>query len=445
MDLLFFIILNFFIVFINWYVSRALYKRSLNPLNIFTIIWVSSLMLCQLNMSDYYTISNVSYLIFYIPPFCFSLGTMFANLSRSRNFSISTIPIEGYGFNRYFQYASILIFIISISFGAFAYYTASRLGLDLKGFRTVIYDPNSGEISPILPRISAATWILKGVIFFLLFLSTYIVVFTRKMNVLKYVIANLLSLAIISLSTGGRMGFLYILYILICIFVIVSSIKHFIMSLKEIKKFKRIFRKAGIVTFSLIVLISLVRENDGSFLNILYNQFAKYYLGPFFGFDQMLSRGLIEQVQKEVPRVGVSFLGVDTVLVSGFMRFVFQLDIPSLLSQTSGIMHHGILIKSDLVMNAHYTSLYSMYIDGGVGYIALFFFIISFMMYKCTKAFGQRITFSIFVLLIVFLLFIVQSTRTNIFQEPSIVICLIITYFHKYFTRKSKYDFSYNN
>jgi hypothetical protein len=155
--------------------------------------------------------------------------------------------------------------------------------------------------------------------------------------------------------------------------------------------------------------------------------FIEYFTGSFYAFDQMIHAN----IENNISRFGLSFLGLDTLIVSGFLRFIFGLDIASLLSQSSYLFHHGVYIGNVVVVNAHYTMLFSPYLDGGYVFIVIFLFIIGFILPLVHYKFYNNITLVSFALIFYMYYFLLFSTVINSFEDTSFFMSFLLIILNK--------------
>nr|AXL96463.1 Wzy [Providencia alcalifaciens] len=286
--------------------------------------------------------------------------------------------------------------------------------IDLQSLRDIIYssdNPYSAIISPII-------WIVTG-LFFYLFLFSFYAYFSGKIPK-WYVIASILNIILFNLSSGGRTSIIYLLILLASSWILIR--KNIPRPFNIIKINATI--KKGLYSI-IIVIISITVIRSGGDITSIYYTYNKYFIGSFVAMSEFID---VYNLELQNVRFGYSLMGLDTFTVSGLCRFIFNIDIPSILSQVSGAMHHGVYISNDIVTNAHYTILTSFYWDYGyagaflIGFLSCSLFIIFHNKFYRTLSFGY------FTLTIFMILLIVYSIRTNILLEPQFFIMFIFIF-----------------
>jgi len=432
------LIINFGLIFNTWYISKRIYSKSFNALNIFTIWWLFSLTLAQINYAGFYPLSDTLQLLFYMPVVGYIVGTIIASsIWKKRKVALenkSKIKITKSIF-----FISVIVLLFTVGYAIFIYLLSKKYGFDLSEIRKITFRGDSYGISPIFSKLVAIAWTVYGIIFFLLFLGLYQYLINKDIKGRYIILINTISLVSMGVAMAGRTSILYIIYIIIILFFIYYPHRRQFFSLKEIAFFRKRLKYIIFLALILIIVITGYRDSNGnSVWGTVWFEFNKYYVGPFVAFDQMIQTKIIVELQNDITRFGMSFLGLDTVVVSGFMRFIFGSNVHSLLSETSSIMNSGVLIKRGVIMNAHYTSVLSLFLDGGALYIFIFFFIFGIFSHYFQIKFYQNPSYLNFIGLVMIYLFVINSTSLNLFAEPKIFIFILMSIIYNWSQKKNK-------
>ncbi|PCJ15893.1 MAG: hypothetical protein COB02_17535 [Candidatus Cloacimonadota bacterium] len=417
---------------------KSILGNYLNIFSIFIIWWLFNYTNALVNPFQYYQLSVENITLFYFPVILIPLGFFLANYilqKKGKYINYRELIVVKSSFN--IKVVTLFNFLGSFLLLYISYKAATGLGVSIQEFRDIVYSDDRATLNPIFSRISPILWFTGGINYYSIFFFTYIYISNESDVDSKWLVISIVTKIFYTLCTGGRTAFVDLMYILVAIIVLLYPIyktsSHFrvIVKLKKIKARIRIFL---VTLISGLILISILRgssaKNDSTVLATITNYYVKYYTGTFYAFDQNIHLGLHKNFK--VDRFGLSFLGFDTVLTSGFLRFVGGLNIPSLLSQSSYAFHSGVRISDDEIMNAHYTYLYTLYLDGGVFYIVIFSILFGSFYYLVYFSAVKRLSLQSFSLLLILNLFLINSVRTNLFTSPSIAICIILIYMSKF-------------
>jgi len=251
-----------------------------------------------------------------------------------------------------------------------------------------------------------------------LLLIGIIVDITRKKPFSITSIGALVNIALWSLITGGRMAFFSAMIFYMGAWFLCAKEIHLLN-----KRLLNWLLWGGIV-FIIPLVFQQINRTAGIDKDVGNVTVIKYFVGPIFALDQMIETGTTEVIYAEVGRPGNSLLGLDTLLVSGFLRGVLGLPIESALSATSYYFHFGIPIAPNIQMNAHYTAGSRFYIDFGIlGFIALFAGLATLSFYIDITRRRSRDIFFPAIAAIAFLT-VVYSSRELLTDSPSFVMTI---------------------
>jgi oligosaccharide repeat unit polymerase len=260
-------------------------------------------------------------------------------------------------------------------------------------------------------------WIINSIIYYLLYMGIIFDI-NNKRPFCKTTIFALILVIMYSLITGGR----------IAIFeAAVIYIGSWVIFLKKIKLTKKVIRASLLTAFLLFgpLFLQQINRSDESRVQTGESTAVKYFIGPLFALDQFIENGSSDEIKAALGRVGVSFVGVDTILVSGLARGLLGLKIESAQAATSFYFHDGINISNNIVMNAQYTAGGRFYIDFGlVGYIFIYSFIAILCVYIDLRS---RHTLTIYspVLGGLIFLFIIYSSRELLIDSPAFLLSML--------------------
>ncbi|MDV5037621.1 oligosaccharide repeat unit polymerase [Vibrio diabolicus] len=384
--------------------------------SIICFVWFIHLLLATLGLTGYYKLSWD----FQVQVVGFIFGIF---ISESLVFpkKSSKLKVVTYNFTKERWITSILLFLLVMAFIYSVYFSMSR-GLGLQGVRDAFYSHGnsvSGILTPIL-------WVVTGYVFYSLFCSFY-GFFTGKVNG-RFLVISLANLVLFSLSLGGRTNLIYLALIIV---ILSSVLIHCNGDVKLIYRIKGYSKKVAFSMGILIVVVTFIR--NGTDISVLLDTYNKYFIGALVAGSEFID---IYSEKLSSLRFGYSFMGLDTLIVSGGLRFIFSSNIESILSETSGIMHYGVRISDTVVTNAHYTVLTPFFIDFGKlgGVVSGLLCGIGYLSAK-KKLFKE--TNLMWVSLYVYLsLLLVYSIRTNVLLEPGLMMTMFICLFKHYFSRK---------
>lgn len=448
MEKIIYTLFSIFALFILFEISCYLFTYKYNIIFVSSAWWLFNLNLVIWNPYEFYPVSFERLILYHSPLILFPLGYIIGitilgktKLKSKSPSLVLPVKIESLLNQRFIIYVLVANFLFSLLLFSLSMRSAYSLGLSTQGLRDTVFSSDVEQVGGIFRFLIPISWFSGSLSLYATFYYLYYYFFSIERN-LGFKLALSISPFIFNgLSAGGRNDILDIVFIFVSTVIVVSTISRVNPDLRSILKAKNIYKKFtySLLILSLIIIImSQLREGlkDLSFLSFLYTSigdYVTYFTAPFFAFDQLLDTERIERFYPD--RFGYSLLGFDTVIVSGFLRFlnIGSLlglgEVNSILSQISYNSQQGVFISQDLVTNAFYTLFMSAYIDGG--YIYAYFlpfclgFIYSIVNYKALSNFN----FLNFSLIIFSYLYLFNSVRYSLFQSPTIAIFLILIFF----------------
>jgi hypothetical protein len=203
-----------------------------------------------------------------------------------------------------------------------------------------------------------------------------------------------------------------------------------------ILRFKLKFRKKTLFSSSLFFFLSVFFiqaifewRATSIVVELADSVWVKYFVGPSFALDRFILLRIDEEIVSQLGRIGISLVGVDTVIVSGFLRGVLEMDVRSALGSTSHLFHYGVAIGEGIYMNAHYTAAGRFYIDFGVVGYALVFAALAWGSLKLDlRRVRPNCTARVRIAYAVMFLAVIISSRELLLDSPAIILSLIIGY-----------------
>lgn len=418
------IIFNIATMIVIVFISKAIFKSKFNYLNIFIFWWLFNLSFAQINLLGFYEISLKSMLLFYIPVFITPLGCILAN-SVFRVNPITHIVQTKANTNNLTSYwvISLIVFVFTVFLIISSYLIASSQGVTMANLRSYILLNKSGETG-LLARLIPIMWVVKGATLYILLSSIYNSFILDQKKFRLIILVSCFSLINLDLATGGRIIIVFLLFVFLTLYLLAKE--NGVIFVKPMK-IRRLTNKIIMLSIVLILGTSALRNDSFNIIYLLGDYFIRYYTGPFTAFDQMIATDIISRYDE--IRFGLTFLGLDSVVVSGFMRFIFGTDIASLMSLTSSVGQYGLDLKPGLRYNAFYTFLFPIYVDGGGLYIFIFSFILGIIFVSFARKFNKKLTRTRFLIHFMLMNFIFVAPRGNVLQEPDTFIFFGIVLF----------------
>ena len=415
-------------------ISYYIFGTRVNMIFVYSLVWYSLLFMVVINPGNYYPISATTLLLFYACPLIVLMGSIFSSVLVKEQKVVKNIQsiVINVDFGLIDKFLTILLFFTSI----FIAYTMAQIiniyGVDLQGLRDITYSNDGYKTFPILEKLSALKWFMQGILLYLLTKTIYILIYIKKIQALKYAIFALAAMIIVNVSGGGRGAALELITLFGIIFLINAPISNSMKKYIAFRTYKKSMFSLVLLCIFVLIFVTFYRNEEISVIESLYMTFVKYFLGPFYAFDQKLQY----VTELDLSRFGMSIMGLDTILISGFARFLFGMNISSLISESSFFYHTGIEIGNGETMNAFYTSIFSLMIDGGLYYTILFLFIIGFVASIVSRNFYQKVSYGSFVLMIFFYYYLITASRISAFELPGWIIFLVTPFLMKLFDFK---------
>lgn len=184
------------------------------------------------------------------------------------------------------------------------------------------------------------------------------------------VVISFLGMLAYSLMTGARGG-------LLTMMLLYAGVWMPFINFKKIRKksaIKTLLKAAFLPVLMFLFMVAIRAESTAADVEVGNITFIKYFVGPVFALDQLVNLDYVDEIRVAMGRFGILLYGLDTFLVSGFMRGILGVDVGSALANTSAYFHNGVQIAPGITMNAHYTAGAKAYIEFGLLGYGLFFF-----------------------------------------------------------------------
>jgi len=423
-------VLNISIIGVSFFLLKSIFKTPYNPIFILILLWFVNLSLAELNPNGYYDLSFNSLKIFYFSIFFLLMGSLSYYIMKKKNMSAQVmVSCQKNKISKVSPFIYFIVFIlitVSFLFIVFAMKLMLTYGLSMQSLRNVMFFSNVVEDNPLFSRLIPFMWTVKGLSYFVFFYGLYR--FYMGIQDKTILVLSSVPLILLTVGMGGRKGFVDLIYILIS-FLLILLVQKKKISNNILLKAKKMFKFVILFLFPAIVIMTFMRTGNSDIFSSLYNVYIAYYTGPFFAFDQMLCTGTVNEIV--LPHLGASLMGFDTIIVSALLRFILGFDFLSILSQTSYVMHHGVEIGVDKMFNAHYTYLFTSYLDGGVLGIYIFSYVIGFLSLLIFNSFKNNESFLNFSLLLIFYLFALNAGKLSIFESVDFMMALVAVIFYQ--------------
>lgn len=257
-------------------------------------------------------------------------------------------------------------------------------------------------------------WLINSLIFYLLYMGIIFDI-CKKRPFSKTTILALILVIMYSLLTGGRIA------------IFSAAVIYIGAWLNSVAKIRLTKKSMNAVILTLVILLGpLIFQQINRSKEITTQlgeaTLVKYFIGPIFALDQFIEKGNSNEVKAALGRVGVSFVGIDTIIVSGLLRGLLGLNIESAQAATSFYFHDGIGISNEVVMNAQYTAGGRFFIDFGLfGYIFLFSSMVFISAYFDIRS-RRRLTIFSPVIFGLMFLSIIYSSRELLTDSPAFLL-----------------------
>lgn len=311
----------------------------------------------HLNNSWIATIPTIVFLAYYI---LFLASRSFRVNKSKRKVSTGFQVRSKYNFDKIRKTIMIIGSASAIAIGLLFFYVITTLNIDPREAQQLRDAFYSDEGNALLGG-SYFIWIhwFALSIGFAIMLSSISIAINERMGLTPAVKISILVILLLTVMTGARGTFLTAALLGVGGWLSIAKYKQI-----KSKKVARALAASSII-FLLIILVLFMNRAEGGDVEFI-RTFVKYFSGPIFALDQMIASGVDQEIRSALGRFGISFLGLDTILVSGFARGILGLNIESALASTSYYFHNGIYISSNEIMNAHYTGGARWYLEFGV-------------------------------------------------------------------------------
>jgi len=386
-----------------------------------------NLSLAVVNPKNFYHLSLETIIYCYISIILLMIGALVAtsikaNISISSRYIANIVSIS----KCRITILSIISLIVAIYFGYITLNYSILSGLSAQELRNTMFFSEQFLGNPLFGRFSVFMWLIKALIIIVLFHALY-----DYMNSYKYrivLITSVISMLILDAGSGGRGGSLWVIFIITSLFFITYNLSSRQYNQRGLIKVGVLIGSLGLL---MIIIVSSLRAKTGhSILYSVYDYYVSYFTGPFYLFDQYLNSS--DDLE---ARFGAFLMGFDTIFISGVARFLFNVDIPSVLSQTSGMMHYGYDVSDTLRLNANYTYLFPLYLDGGVYVLIIGNFVLGFISVLITKWFYRSGSFPSFSLLLILYIFALNSPLKSLFENPSFALVVLYIGFYLFMSK----------
>jgi len=419
------VLFNIALFFVLSKFAYFLYGSKVNFLSVFALVWIFLLMLAELNLGNYYELSFEMTILYYIPLLGILLGSFIAKHKVvKKSIKINTLVLDNHTLGKKELFLSYILLVISVIMFIIVIKFASSMGFSLQDIKNFRYSKDAAATFSILENLAPIIWFYHATAMYLIILALFNFKSTDKKRTYKVLSITSLALLIFESSMGSREAILWMIELIVAYILIISIYNNRVKYRFNFKSIKRKSIYAVLSLFIAIVIVSLMRKTDESNnILVIYNYFISYFTGPFVAADQMILTDKINDYGD--IRFGLSFWGLDSLIVSGVMRFLFQVDIQSLNGLISYMFHFGVYISETEKTNAFYTCLLPLYMDGGIWYIFFYFIVIGFITLKLHTRLVKKYNLFDFSIYMIFYLFIFMAPRTLVFMLPSIWLLML--------------------
>ncbi len=351
------IIIAVFFTYIAWLQEKNL----VNPVSLFNLSWLFSLLLAKWNPYGLYEVHDATYLYSLVGLFCFDIFSFFTlYLYKNQKSIIKNNDFKDFSINikPIITYQWFLILFLSVPFSkALTYF----LNGGWMGIRTI---NSEGDFEKLIFTSTPMVMLYRnllvhpGIIATITLLST--LVFLDKIK-LKQLFPSLILIVMTVILSSGRM----IIYRYILIFYLSFLTVRTLTKKKMEKKTLRMI--AFFIVIALIAIISITDErsisDSGNTIERTIQTIIIYFSGSIFYFDQILFNPANFDVGTTLE-FGKIFFGGIIDFFATFLSFFFDIKIDTSIEATSiiGIAHS---IGPNIMYNAFPTVYYFFAKDFG--------------------------------------------------------------------------------
>lgn len=330
-------ILCFVIAYVAYKRNKVLY----NPVSLYLGTWTLVFTLYALNPYSLPQIHEATYQIYIVAFVAFLIG----NILIFKKPCISGITLRKRSLNKKFINILIVVMVILMVIPAIKALNLIASGVDLHDIRYVHHDDIMGDG---IVAIAFVYFCEPFITFLIIFSVVNLFVGQRKMY---YVLLSVISLALMTIITGGRFFVLYF----------IASLLIATLIFKNTREAKKILKYSGILLILLVVSLIVISVVRGS--NI--EQTFYVYLSGCIPF--MEER--INDTSKLPNMYGMASLYGFIRPVFVVLRKVLSMELPLPLQVVESVFLEDdelIMITPEIHYNSFVSIFYSMYLDGGL-------------------------------------------------------------------------------
>lgn len=330
-------ILCFVIAYVAYKRNKVLY----NPVSLYLGTWTLVFTLYVLNPYSLPQIHEATYQIYIVAFVAFLIG----NILIFKKPCISGITLRKRSLNKKFINILIVVMVILMVIPAIKALNLIASGVDLHDIRYVHHDDIMGDG---IVAIAFVYFCEPFITFLIIFSVVNLFVGQRKMY---YVLLSVISLALMTIITGGRFFVLYF----------IASLLIATLIFKNTREAKKILKYSGILLILLVVSLIVISVVRGS--NI--EQTFYVYLSGCIPF--MEER--INDTSKLPNMYGMASLYGFIRPVFVVLRKVLSMELPLPLQVVESVFLEDdelIMITPEIHYNSFVSIFYSMYLDGGL-------------------------------------------------------------------------------
>ena len=330
-------ILCFVIAYVAYKRNKVLY----NPVSLYLGTWTLVFTLYALNPYSLPQIHEATYQIYIVAFVAFLIG----NILIFKKPCISGITLRKRSLNKKFINILIVVMVILMVIPAIKALNLIASGVDLHDIRYVHHDDIMGDG---IVAIAFVYFCEPFITFLIIFSVVNLFVGQRKMY---YVLLSVISLALMTIITGGRFFVLYF----------IASLLIATLIFKNTREAKKILKYSGILLILLVVSLLVISVVRGS--NI--EQTFYVYLSGCIPF--MEER--INDTSKLPNMYGMASLYGFIRPVFVVLRKVLSMELPLPLQVVESVFLEDdelIMITPEIHYNSFVSIFYSMYLDGGL-------------------------------------------------------------------------------
>lgn len=327
--------------FVIAYVAYKRYEVLYNPVSLYLGTWALVFTLYALNPYSLPQIHEATYQIYIVAFIAFLIG----NILIFKKPCISGITLRKRSLNKKFINILTVVMVILMVIPAIKALNLIASGVDLHDIRYVHHDDIMGDG---IVAIAFVYFCEPFITFLIIFSVVNLFVGQRKMY---YVLLSVISLALMTIITGGRFFVLYF----------IASLLIATLIFKNTREAKKILKFSGILLILLVVSLIVISVVRGS--NI--EQTFYVYLSGCIPF--MEER--INDTSKLPNMYGMASLYGFIRPVFVVLRKVLSMELPLPLQVVESVFLEDdelIMITPEIHYNSFVSIFYSMYLDGGL-------------------------------------------------------------------------------